>query len=415
MKATIITIGDEILIGQIVDTNSAWMARELNKIGVHVYEILSISDEREHILSAFAKAKQQSDIVLITGGLGPTKDDITKKTICEFFDDHLELNQQVLEHVEMLFKKYIKAPMVAMNRDQALVPKKAQVLMNDYGTAPGMWIEEDETIFVSMPGVPFEMKSLITDRVIPRIQEIGNLPFIHHRTILTAGQGESTIATRVEDWENKLPAHIKLAYLPSLGTVRLRLSSRGLDKDFIIHTVDQQIKELYALIKDIIVGESNDDSLVHSVVQLLKDKHKTVATAESCTGGKIASLITEIPGASQVFMGSTVTYATQSKVDMLSIDPAIIEKYSVVSEQVAVQMAAQVRKKFKSDFAIATTGNAGPTQGDSDAPVGTVYIGIATPLKVYGLHFMMGNHRERVVQKSINKALELLQKELIEL
>ncbi|WP_438961861.1 competence/damage-inducible protein A [Nonlabens sp.] len=415
MQATIITIGDEILIGQIVDTNSAWMARELNKIGVHVYEILSISDEREHILSAFAKAKQQSDIVLITGGLGPTKDDITKKTICEFFNDELELNQEVLDHVIMLFKEYVKAPMVDMNKDQALVPKKAQVLMNAYGTAPGMWIQEDETIFVSMPGVPFEMKSLMTDRVLPRIKEVGNLNFIHHRTILTAGQGESTIATRIEEWENNLPSHIKLAYLPSLGTVRLRLSSRGTDKGFILKTVDQQIKALYALINDVIIGESNDESLVHSVVQLLKEKHKTVATAESCTGGKIASLITEIPGASQVFKGSTVTYATQSKVDILSIDPVVIEKYSVVSEQVAVQMAAQVRKKFKSDFAIATTGNAGPTQGDSDAPVGTVYIGIATPLKVYGLHFMMGNHRERVVQKSINKALELLQKELIEL
>lgn len=415
MKATIITIGDEILIGQIVDTNSAWMARELNKIGVHVYEILSISDEREHILSAFAKARQQSDIVLITGGLGPTKDDITKKTICEFFNDELVLNQDVLDHVTMLFKEYIKTPLVAMNKDQALVPSRAQVIMNQYGTAPGMWIEDQGTIYMSMPGVPFEMKSLMTDGVIPRIKKIGNLPFIHHRTLLTAGQGESTIATRLEEWENNLPSHIKLAYLPSLGTVRLRLSSRGSDKDFIIKTVDEQIQQLYMLIGDIIVSESNDESLVHAVVQLLKDTHKTLATAESCTGGKIASLITEIPGASQVFMGSTVTYATQSKVDMLDVDPATIEKYSVVSEQVAIEMAAQAQAKFKSDFAIATTGNAGPTQGDSDAPVGTVYIGVATPSRVYGLHFMMGNHRERVVQKSINKALELLQKELIEM
>ncbi|MGJ8685478.1 MAG: CinA family nicotinamide mononucleotide deamidase-related protein [Nonlabens sp.] len=415
MQATIITIGDEILIGQIVDTNSAWMARELNKIGVHVYEIISISDDRAHILSAFAKAEQQSDIVLVTGGLGPTKDDITKKTICEYFNDTLVLNQEVLDHVVRLFKEYVKAPMVDMNKDQALVPKKAQVIMNEYGTAPGMWLEENETIFVSMPGVPFEMKALMRDSVIPRIEKIGNLPFIHHRTILTAGQGESTIATRLEEWENNLPAHIKLAYLPSLGTVRLRLSSRGVDKDFIVNSVAGQIQELYTIIEDVIVGESNDESLVHAVVQLLKDKNLTVATAESCTGGKIASLITEIPGASQVFIGSTVTYATQSKIDMLNVDPAIIEKYSVVSEQVAIEMAMKARLKFKSDFAIATTGNAGPTQGDSDAPVGTVYIGIATPLNVYGLHFMMGNHRERVVQKTINKALELLQKELIEM
>ena len=305
--------------------------------------------------------------------------------------------------------------MVDMNKDQALVPSRAQVVMNQYGTAPGMWIEDGHAIFISMPGVPFEMKSLMTDSVLPRIKEIGNLPFIHHRTILTAGQGESTIATRLEDWENDLPSHIKLAYLPSLGTVRLRLSSRGADKDFIIKTVADQVKQLYVLIEDVIVGESNDESLVHAVVQLLKDKNQTVSTAESCTGGKVASLITEIPGASQIFMGSTITYATQSKVDILDVDADIIDKYSVVSEQVAIEMAVKAQLKFKSDFAIATTGNAGPTQGDSDAPVGTVYIGMATPSNVYGLHFMMGNHRERVVQKTINKALELLQKELIEM
>ncbi|GAK89394.1 molybdopterin binding motif [Nonlabens ulvanivorans] len=381
MQATIITIGDEILIGQIVDTNSAWMANELNKIGVNVYEIISISDDREHILSAFAKAKQQSDIVLVTGGLGPTKDDITKKTICEFFDDQLELNQEVLDHVVMLFEKYVKAPMVDMNKDQALVPSKAQVITNQYGTAPGLWIEDEGTIFVSMPGVPFEMKALMTDGVLPKILNIGELPFIHHRTILTAGQGESTIATRLEQWENNLPSHIKLAYLPSLGTVRLRLSSRGMDKDFILKSVDDQIQQLHAIIDDVIVGESNDESLVHAVVHLLKENNKTVATAESCTGGKIASLITEIPGASNVFMGSTVTYATQSKVDMLGVNPLIIEKYSVVSEQVAYEMASKARLEFNSDYAVATTGNAGPTQGDSDAPVGTVYIGIATPKK----------------------------------
>ncbi|WP_405352525.1 CinA family nicotinamide mononucleotide deamidase-related protein [Nonlabens sp. Asnod3-H03] len=413
MQATIITIGDEILIGQIVDTNSAWMASELNKIGVNVYEIISISDDREHILSAFAKAKQESDIVLVTGGLGPTKDDITKKTICEFFDDQLVLDQEVLDHVIMLFEKFVKAPMVDMNKDQALVPSKAQVISNQYGTAPGLWIESEGTIFVSMPGVPFEMKALMSDGVIPKILNIGELPFIHHRTILTAGQGESTIATRIEQWENDLPSHIKLAYLPSLGTVRLRLSSRGMDKDLILETVDDQIQKLYAIIEDVIVGESNDESIVHAVVQLLKENNKTVATAESCTGGKIASLITEIPGASKVFMGSTVTYATQSKVDMLGVDPAIIEKYSVVSEQVAHEMAYKARLKFKSDYAVATTGNAGPTQGDSDAPVGTVFIGISTPEKTYALQFMMGNHRDRVVQKTINKSLELLQKDLI--
>ncbi|WP_405377248.1 CinA family nicotinamide mononucleotide deamidase-related protein [Nonlabens sp. Asnod3-A02] len=413
MKATIITIGDEILIGQIVDTNSEWMAQELNKIGVDVYEIISISDNREHILSAFAKAESQSDIVLMTGGLGPTKDDITKKTICEYTNDTLVLNQDVLDHVTQLFAKYVKDAMVDMNKDQALVPSQAQIIKNDFGTAPGMWFENNGVIFISMPGVPFEMKEIMLSGVLPRLKAMPGLPFIHHRTILTAGQGESTIATRLEDWENNLPASIKLAYLPSLGTVRLRLSSKGMDKDHILKSVDDQIKELYLLIPDIIVGESNEEGLVDQVSRLFKEQNKSLATAESCTGGKIANLITEIPGASQFFKGSTITYATASKVDILGIDETLIDKYSVVSHEVAEAMAVAAKKKFESNYAIATTGNAGPSKGDSDAPVGTVYIGIATEDESFALKFMMGNHRERVIQKTVNKAFELLQKELL--
>lgn len=413
MKATIITIGDEILIGQIVDTNSEWMAQELNKIGVDVYEIISISDNREHILSAFAKAESQSDIVLMTGGLGPTKDDITKKTICEYTNDTLVLNQDVLDHVTQLFAKYVKDAMVDMNKDQALVPSQAQIIKNDFGTAPGMWFENNGVIFISMPGVPFEMKEIMLSGVLPRLKAMPGLPFIHHRTILTAGQGESTIATRLEDWESNLPTSIKLAYLPSLGTVRLRLSSKGMDKDHILKSVDDQIKELYLLIPDIIVGESNEEGLVDQVSRLFKEQNKSLATAESCTGGKIANLITEIPGASQFFKGSTITYATASKVDILGIDETLIDKYSVVSHEVAEAMAVAAKKKFESNYAIATTGNAGPSKGDSDAPVGTVYIGIATEDESFALKFMMGNHRERVIQKTVNKAFELLQKELL--
>lgn len=413
MKATIITIGDEILIGQIVDTNSAWMAQELNKIGVHVYEIISISDDREHILSAFAKAESQSDIVLITGGLGPTKDDITKSTICEYLNDELVLNQEVLDHVTQLFAKYIKDPMVSMNKAQAMVPSRAEILKNDYGTAPGMWLEHHNVIFVSMPGVPFEMKEIMSSGVLPRIQEFPDLPHIHHRTILTAGQGESTIATRIELWEEALPIHIKLAYLPSLGTVRLRLSTAGADKALLEKEVAEQIKTLYHLIEDIIVGESNEEQLVDQVSRLFKEQHKTLATAESCTGGKIANLITEIPGASEFFKGSTITYETESKAAILGIDPALIEQYSVVSGEVAEAMAVAVKKLFKSDYAVATTGNAGPLKGDSDAAVGIVYIGIATEQESFALKFMMGNHRERVIQKTVNKSFELLQKELL--
>ncbi len=413
MQATIITIGDEILIGQIVDTNSAWMAQELNKIGVHVHEIMSISDDSDHIKSAFAKAESESDLVLITGGLGPTKDDVTKKTICEYFQDELVLNEQVLDHVTAIFEKYVKAPIVQMNKDQALVPSKAQIITNEYGTAPGMWLESNDTIFVSMPGVPFEMKNLMTNGVLPKVKSLGKLPFIYHRTILTAGQGESTIATRIEDWENSLPAQVKLAYLPSLGTVRLRLSSSGMDKSQVMKDVDHVVDQLYTIIDDIIVGEDTGDSMVQTVTQLLKEKEKTLAIAESCTGGKIASLITEIPGASQIFKGSTVTYATMSKVDVLQVNQGLIERDTVVSESVATAMALGVQQQFKSDYALATTGNAGPSKGDSDASIGTVYIGVATPSKSYALKFMMGNHRERVVQKSVNKALELLHKELL--
>ncbi|AGC77375.1 nicotinamide-nucleotide amidase [Nonlabens dokdonensis] len=413
MKATIITIGDEILIGQIVDTNSAWMAQELNKIGVHVFEIITINDDKDHILSAFAKAESQSDIVLITGGLGPTKDDVTKATICEYFDDELVLDQQVLEHVTQLFAKYVKDPMVDMNKAQALIPSKAEVIKNSYGTAPGMWLERNDVVFVSMPGVPFEMKEIMTNGVIPRILTNPDLPYIHHRTILTAGQGESTIATRIENWENQLPSHIKLAYLPSLGTVRLRLSTFGTDKSIVEKEVDDQIKELYTLITDIIVGESNNESLVDQVSRLFKEQNKTLATAESCTGGKIANLITEIPGASAFFKGSTITYATQSKIDILGVDEALITEHSVVSEQVAEAMAVAAKKKFKSDYAIATTGNAGPSKGDSDATVGTVFIGVATESESFAMKFMMGNHRERVIQKTVNKSFELLQKELL--
>lgn len=415
MLATIITIGDEILIGQIVDTNSAWIAQELYKIGVSVYEILSVSDERAHILSAFAKAKQQSQIVLITGGLGPTKDDITKKTMCEFFNDTLVMNDDVLAHVTELFEKYIKVPMAPMNREQALVPSRAQVIQNIFGTAPCTWIEDDGVAFVSMPGVPFEMKEIMRSSVLPKIKMVGNLPFIHHRTILTAGQGESTIATRIEQWEDNLPVDIRLAYLPSFGTVRLRLSCVGHDKNEILKRVDEQIQLLYAIIDDIIVGESETDNIVNTVCKLLASQDLTIATAESCTGGRIANAVTMIPGASKIFMGSTVTYATASKIDVLGLDPALIEKHSVVSAPVAQAMAVNVRKKFKADIAISTTGNAGPDKGDSDAPVGTVFIGIATANSAATYEFMMGSHRERVIEKTVNKAFELIQQQILKI
>lgn len=415
MKAEIITIGDEILIGQIVDTNSAYISTALNKIGVSVYQITSIQDDEDHILEAFAAAKSRTDLVIITGGLGPTKDDITKKTICTFFNDELVLDQGVLDHVAQLFKKYIKKPMLEANKTQALIPSCAEVLINEFGTAPGMWIEKDDTVFVSMPGVPYEMKALMENHVLPRLQKQFELPYIVHTTFLTYGMGESAIAERIAQFEDDLPASISLAYLPSLGRVRLRLSTQGTDKEEVDRALEQQVNKLLPLITDIFIGYESDGTFEQVIAQLCIEKSQTLAIAESCTGGQMVERFTAHSGASQYLKGSLVTYATQSKVDILGVDAASIEEHSVVSATVAEQMAASVRKLYKADIGISTTGNAGPSKGDSDAAVGTVYIGIATAKGVASHHFMMGNHRERVIGKTVNKGLELLKEQLLAL
>ncbi len=413
MLAEIITIGDEILIGQIIDTNSAFIAHELNQIGVSVYQITSVQDERNHILKAFEEAESRADVIIITGGLGPTKDDITKLTLCEYFGDTLVESKEVLEHVEELFKNYISTPISDMNRRQALVPSRATVLKNAYGTAPGMWIKHGGKVFVSLPGVPFEMKSLVQNEVIPRIVEEFHRPFILHRTLITYGVGESAIAEMIEDWENALPPFIRLAYLPNLGKVRLRLTAKGTDKEGIGMAVDEEIRKLHGIIGDIIFGEDQNGALEEVVGKILAKKKYTLATAESCTGGAIAERITSVPGASAYFKGSVVSYATEAKIKVLQVSEKVIKEDSVVSEAVAKAMAQNVKELFNTDFAISTTGNAGPTKGDSDADVGTVYIAIASPSGVYAEKFMMGNHRERIVQKSVNKSFELLQKEIL--
>ena len=413
MLAEIITIGDEILIGQIIDTNSAFIAQELNQIGVSVYQITSVQDERSHILKAFEEAESRADVIIITGGLGPTKDDITKLTLCEYFGDTLVERKEVLTHVEELFKKYISTPISDMNRRQALVPSKAIVLKNASGTAPGMWIKRNNKVFVSLPGVPFEMKGLIQNEVIPRIVKEFHRPFILHRTLITYGVGESAIAEKIEDWENALPPFIKLAYLPNLGKVRLRLTAKGTDKVGIANAVEEEIQKLYGIIGDIIFGEDQNGALEEIVGKILTKKQCTVATAESCTGGAIAERITSVPGASAYFKGSVVSYATEVKIKLLNVSEEVIKTHSVVSAPVAEAMASNVKELLGTDFAIATTGNAGPTKGDSDADVGTVFIAIASPSGVYVEKFMMGNHRERIIQKTVNKAFELLQKEIL--
>ncbi|MBU2902790.1 competence/damage-inducible protein A [Maribacter dokdonensis] len=416
MLAEIITIGDEILIGQVVDTNSAFIGKELNKIGISVYQITSIQDERVHMLNAFKEASERVDVVIITGGLGPTKDDITKHTLCEFFNDELVENAQVLAHVEELFAKYISnTPISDINRMQALVPSKAEVLHNANGTAPGMLMRKGEVTFVSLPGVPFEMKHLLKFSVIPKLVNYYKRPHIMHRTIVTYGMGESAIAKRIEAWENALPSNIKLAYLPSLGKVRLRLSGKSVDYDELVTAMNLQSEKLFPLIEDIVYGLEDDQSLEEIVAKLLIDKSFTLSTAESFTGGMIAEKLTSLPGASGYFKGSVVSYATETKINVLKVPIKLVEDYSVVSAEVAVAMAKGAKKLMKTDFAIATTGNAGPTKGDSKADVGTVFIAIDGPTSQFVQKFQMGSTRERVVEKSVNKAFELLQKEILKM
>lgn len=413
MNAEIITIGDEILIGQIIDTNSAFLGKEFNKIGVSVYQITSVQDEKEHILKALKEAEDNADIIIVTGGLGPTKDDITKHTFCEYFNDSLVLNEEVLAHVEYLFEKYINTPISDLNRNQAMVPSKCTVLKNEFGTAPGMWMERNRKVFVSLPGVTYEMKALIRNEVLPKLRARFKFPYIQHKTLLTYGLGESTIANRIEDFEDNLPDFIKLAYLPSLGRVRLRLSGKHVDKELLQNEIEKQVNLLKPQVEDIFVGFEEDLSLEALIGKQLTEKGKTLAIAESCTGGTIVQAFTANAGASKYLKGSVVTYATESKIEVLGVSKDIIEEHSVVSAPVAEAMAKQVLELYKSDYAISTTGNAGPSKGDADAEVGTVYIGIATKDSVYSEKFKFSNHREKTIKKATNKAFEMLQKEIL--
>lgn len=412
MRCEIITIGDEILIGQIVDTNSAFISKELNKIGVHVYQITSIQDDRSHILQALEDAKKRVDLVLVTGGLGPTKDDITKQCFCEFFEDTMVENQEVLAHVKNIFSKYIKKDPLPANLSQALVPSKATILMNNHGTAPGMWMEMDNTVFVSMPGVPYEMKHLMIERVLPKVIERFKTPFIYHKTLLTYGLGESAIAHKIAQIEESLPPDIKLAYLPSLGRVRLRLSATGLDENMLRIAVDAQMTIIHETLSDIAVGYEDETSVTEKIGAYLLAENKTLSMAESCTGGAIAQEITQHAGASTFYNGSIIPYATRLKTKILGVDPKLIEKYNVVSLPVAEAMALRANVIFESDYAIATTGIAGPSKGDGEDEVGTVCIAVATPTGVISEKFLFGKVRERVIKKSVNKAFEMLLKEI---
>ena len=412
MLAEIITIGDEILIGQIVDTNSVFISTELNKIGVQVYQITSVQDEREHILKTLEEATQRVDLVLVTGGLGPTKDDITKHTFCEFLGDSLVEHPETLQHVKDIFSRYVQREPLPANLQQAMVPSSAVILKNMHGTAPGMWMEKDDTVFVSMPGVPYEMKGLMLNEVLPRVKQRFSRPHIYHKTLLTYGMGESMIAKRIEAFENELPRYISLAYLPSLGRVRIRLSSKGTDELGIRKEVDARMASLHQQLEDIAVGFEDETTIQERIGYLLQRNGMTLSLAESCTGGAIAQSLTAIPGASMYFKGSLTPYETQQKVSVLGVDAALIEEHSVVSAPVAEAMATQCKKLFGTEVALATTGIAGPSKGDGRAEVGTVFIALATPYGVRVEEFSFGKPRERVIVKATNKALEMLFKEI---
>lgn len=412
MQAEIITIGDEILIGQILDTNSKWIAEELNKIGVSVYQITSIQDDRQHILKAVEEAQSNADIVIITGGLGPTKDDITKLTLAEYFKDTLVLNEEMVAYIEQLFAK-INYPFTEVNRNQALVPSTCIPLKNEFGTAPGMWFGQNNKVVVSLPGVPMEMKGLMLQSVLPKLKATFKLPFILHKTIITYGMGESMLAAKIEDWENNLPTFIKLAYLPSFGTVRLRLSAKGTTNEMLEQAISRETEKLVKLIPEIIVGFEENETIEAVIGQLLTEKKQTLALAESCTGGNIAKMITSVAGASNYFVGGIVAYSKMVKITELNVSEKTIAENTVVSAQTAEAMAKGIQQKYHSDYAIATTGNAGPTADETDKTVGMVFIAIATPTTIFSEEFFFGKPREKVIARASNKALELLRKEIL--
>jgi nicotinamide-nucleotide amidase len=410
MISEIISIGDEILIGQIVNTNSVFIAKELNKIGIEVGQITAISDNSKKIINSLNLAKQRADIVIITGGLGPTKDDLTKHTLCKYFNDVLIENKDVLDHIEEIFLKYVSTPINEKNRAQALLPSKAKIFKNKYGTACGMCFKKGNVYFISLPGVPFEMKEIFEIEILPFLKSEFSRQSIVHKTILTYGLGESAIAERIESWENSLPKSIKLAYLPNLGRVRLRLSSKGSNEKQINKKINDSINELYPLIEDIIVGIEDETSIEKRIFELFKSHKKTLSLAESCTGGKIASRIVNLSGASLYFKGGLIPYNNGAKESLLNITRGVIDKFSDVSEEVAKRMATEVRKKFNSDISLAVTGNAGPLKGNNNEPIGKVFIAVSTENKSFVKEFNFGNHRERIIERAVNKSFEILLK-----
>jgi len=410
MQAEIITIGDEILIGQIVDTNSAWIAQKLNAIGIRVKQISSVSDDREHILKALREAHERANIILITGGLGPTKDDITKKTLAEYFGVKLVENKDALANVEAIFRRLrgtTFTELLDVNRLQAMVPENCEVILNRNGTAPGMWFNYDDTIYMSMPGVPHEMMYMMEDSVIPKLKSTFKLPHIIHHTIVTAGEGESYLAQKIADIEDSLPPYIKLAYLPKLGQVRLRLSAYGDNEDFLKEKVEDFATRITERVGSAVVAQE-DIPIEKAILNFMGERGLTLSTAESCTGGYISHLITQHPGSSKVFFGGAVSYSYELKESVLGVKNETLWQHGAVSEETVTEMVQGALLNFKSDYAIAVTGIAGPDGGTPEKPVGTVWIGVANSEKTVTKKFSFGNKRLQNIERTAIAALNML-------
>jgi nicotinamide-nucleotide amidase len=410
MEAILIAIGDEILIGQILDSNSNFISKKLHSAGVEVKKIMAIRDQPSEIVKNIDLAFNEVDLVIMTGGLGPTKDDLTKKTLSDYFEDELEFSPVVMQHITELFAKMGRIPS-ELNRGQAMLPKKATVFHNQFGTAPGMLLKKDEKIAISLPGVPFEMKALINDQVLPWIENNLKTTKLLHKTVLTYGLPESDLAERIADWENSLPSSVKLAYLPSPARVRLRLSIKGDDLGEMNSIIDEQIKILYTYIEENIFG-FDEENIEEIVAEKLKNMSLTISLAESFTGGKLASMLTSVPGSSAYFKGGVVSYASDSKVDLLGVEQSTIDKYTVVSEPVALEMAYGAKKMFKSDIAISTTGVAGPDRGEDGKDPGVAVISVVADDFEFVKEFKFGQPRAKMQGRALSMALDLLRKYL---
>lgn len=412
MKAEILTIGDEILIGQIVDTNSAWIGEQFNLNGIEIYQITSVHDDHDHILDAIDSAGKNADLVVITGGLGPTKDDITKQALCDYFETELFFHQPTLDHIIQRFNRR-GIDINKLNRDQAMLPESCTILPNKLGTAPGMWFEKNNTIYVSVPGVPFEMKYLVEHEILPRLRETGKTKAIYHKTVLTQGLPESMLAEKIAHWEDALPKHIKLAYLPNPMAVRLRLSAMGNNTQQLAEDVEFEIGKLQQIIPESIFGY-NTETLAEVIGKTLYANGKTMAVAESCTGGYISHLVTSIAGSSNYYKGGITSYSNESKQNLLGVKEQTLEKYGAVSEQVALEMVEGVKKQLNAHYAISTTGIAGPTGGTEEKPVGTVWIAVSGPNKTFAKKYVfVGDHRERNIVRSSQTALQMLRRMVI--